>query len=79
MLEGKFEPLHIRVLFVDDELIKETAEGRAAHLLVEDLESRNIEVVEAVSASDGESVITSDAAIHASFAGTQRHRAFRLE
>lgn len=65
MLEGKFEPLHVRVLFVDDELIKQTAEGRAAHLLVAGLEARNIEVVEAVSAADGESVITSDAAIHA--------------
>lgn len=65
MLEGKFEPLRIRVLVVDDELKQDTAEGRAARVLVEDLEGRNLEVVRAVSALDGMAAVTSDAAIHA--------------
>jgi arginine decarboxylase len=65
MLEGKFAPLRTRVLIVDDELQQETAEGRAAQALVRDLEVRNLEVVQAVSADDGMSVVTSDAAIHA--------------
>jgi arginine decarboxylase len=65
MLEGKFEPLRMRVLFVDDELNHDTAEGRAARLLVEDLETRNLDVVPAISAADGMSAVTSDAALHA--------------
>jgi arginine/lysine/ornithine decarboxylase len=65
MIEGKFEPLSMRVLFVDDELTHETAEGRAARMLVKDLEGRNLEVIQAISAADGMSVVTSDAAIHA--------------
>ena len=65
MLEGKFAPLRMRVLIVDDELRHESAEGRAARALVADLETRNVEVVQATSAADGMAVVTSDAAIHA--------------
>ena len=65
MLEGKFAPLRMRVLVVDDELTHETAEGRAARALVSDLEARNVEVIQAISAADGMAVVTSDAAIHA--------------
>ena len=65
MLEGKFAPLRLRVLVVDDELTHDTAEGRAARLLVTDLESRNLDVIQAISAADGMAVVTSDAAIHA--------------
>src|SRR5580765_5031148 len=65
MLEGTFAPLRMRVLVVDDELTHDTAEGRAARLLVKDLEARNLDVVEAISAADGMAVVTSDAAIHA--------------
>ena len=65
MLEGRFEPLKLRVLVVDDELTHESAEGRAARALVKDLEARNLEVVQAFSAGDGMAVVTSDAAIHA--------------
>jgi arginine decarboxylase len=65
MLEGKFAPLRLRVLVVDDELTHATAEGRAARLLVTELEARNLEVVQAISAADGMAVVTSDAAIHA--------------
>lgn len=65
MLEGKFAPLRMRVLIVDDELRHDTAEGRAARSLVNDLEARNVEVVQAISAADGMAVVTSDAAIHA--------------
>ena len=65
MLEGKFAPLRMRVLIVDDELKDDTAEGRASRALVQDLEARNLEVVQAISAADGMAVVVSDAAIHA--------------
>jgi arginine decarboxylase len=55
----------MRALVVDDELGTPTAEGRAAGALVEELRSRTMEVVEANSAEDGTSVVTSDSAIHA--------------
>ena len=64
MIEGTFAPLRLRVLVVDDELTHDTAEGRAARLLVKDLESRNLDVVQAISATDGMAVVTSDASIH---------------
>jgi arginine/lysine/ornithine decarboxylase len=56
--------MRMRVLMVDDELAHDTAEGRAARLLVKDLEARNLDVVQAISAADGMAVVTSDAAIH---------------
>jgi arginine decarboxylase len=65
MLEGKFRPLRMRVLVVDDELTHSTAEGRAARMLVADLEARNLDVVQAISAADGMAVVTSDAGLHA--------------
>jgi arginine decarboxylase len=65
MIEGKFAPLRLRVLIVDDELNLPTAEGRAARQLVADLEGRNLEVVQAMSDVDGLMVVVSDAAIHA--------------
>jgi len=55
----------LRALVVDDELGNPTAEGRAIRSLVEELQGRSIEVVEAASAEDGTSVVTSDSAIHA--------------
>src|SRR3954469_11742970 len=64
MLEGKFAPLRVRVLVIDDELTQDTAEGRAARGLVSGLEVRNLDVVQAISAADGMTVVTSDAAIH---------------
>ena len=65
MINSNFKPLRKRILVVDDELKHDTAEGRAARLLVEDLEARNLEVVQAFSADDGMASVTSDAAIHA--------------
>ncbi len=65
MLEGKFEPLRMRVLVVDDELRDDTAEGRASRALVSDMRERNLDVVEAISADDGMAVVASDSAIHA--------------
>jgi arginine/lysine/ornithine decarboxylase len=55
----------MRALVVDDELGSHTAEGRAARALVQELQARTVEVVEATSAEDGLSVIGSDSAIHA--------------
>lgn len=56
--------MRMRVLVVDDELTHDSAEGRAARGLVKDIESRNLEVLQAISAADGMAVVSSDAAIH---------------
>ena len=74
MIEGTFAPLRLRVLVVDDELTHDTAEGRAARLLVKDLESRNLDVVQAISAADGMAVVTSDASIHCCADGLDARR-----
>src|SRR5262245_49650903 len=65
MITRNVKRLSLRALIVDDELGTHTAEGRAARALVTEMQGRNIEVVEALSAEDGQSVITSDSAIHA--------------
>src|SRR5688572_22360995 len=65
MLESKTGQIRMRVLVVDDEIGTATAEGRAIRTLIHDLQKRAIDVVEATSAEDGKSVITSDSAIHA--------------
>ena len=64
MIQRSIKRLNLRALMVDDELGTPTAEGRAARALVEELKGRAIEVIEATSAEDGKSVITSDSAIH---------------
>lgn len=65
MIERSIKRQSFRALMVDDELTSSTAEGRAARSLVRELKERSVEVVEAISAEDGLSVITSDSAIHA--------------
>lgn len=65
MIQRSIKRLSMRALVVDDELGAATAEGRAARALVQELQGRAIEVVEALSAEDGRSVVTSDSAIHA--------------
>src|SRR6185295_6294549 len=65
MMERKSKRLPMRALVVDDELGTPTAEGRAIRTLIQELQDREIDVVEATSAEDGTSVITSDSAIHA--------------
>src|SRR6266550_4017936 len=65
MIQRSIKRLGLRALVVDDELTSPTAEGRAARALVQELQGRGIEVVEAASAEDGVSVIVSDSAIHA--------------
>jgi arginine decarboxylase len=65
MIERSIKRLSMRALVVDDELASLTAEGRAARALVEELQGRAVEVVEAASAEDGSAVIRSDSAIHA--------------
>jgi len=65
MIERSTKRLSLRALMVDDELPSPTAEGRAARALVEEMKARGVEVVEATSAEDGNSVIVSDSAIHA--------------
>src|SRR5882672_7526205 len=65
MIQRSIKRLSLRALIVDDELGTPTAEGRAARTLVQEMQGRSIEVVEANSAEDGTSVMTSDSAIHA--------------
>jgi arginine decarboxylase len=65
MIQRSIKRLSLRALVVDDELGTPTAEGRAARALVQELQGRAVEVVEAASAEDGTSVIVSDSAIHA--------------
>src|SRR5262245_20999517 len=65
MIHRSTQRLSLRALVVDDELQSPTAEGRAARALVQELQGRGIDVIEASSADDGRSVIVSDSAIHA--------------
>src|SRR5262245_51642296 len=65
MIERSIKRITMRALVVDDELPAPTAEGRAARNLVQELQGRGIEVVEATSAEDGMAVAVSDSAIHA--------------
>ena len=65
MIQRGTNRMSLRALVVDDELGNPTAEGRAIRALVEELQGRSIDVVEATSAEDGTSVVTSDSAIHA--------------
>jgi arginine decarboxylase len=65
MIQRSIKRLSWRALVVDDELPALTAEGRATRALVQELQGRAVEVVEAASAEDGSSVIVSDSAIHA--------------
>src|SRR5688572_6864911 len=64
MIQRGVQRLKMRALIVDDELSDSTAEGRAVRALVEEMQQRTIEVVEANSGADGWSVISSDSAIH---------------
>lgn len=65
MIQRSIKRISMRALVVDDEIGTPTAEGRATRALVQELQGRGIEVIEASSAEDGQSVITSDSAIHA--------------
>ena len=55
MIQRSIRRLPLRALVVDDELGTPTAEGRAVRGLVQDLQGRAVEVVEANSAEDGAS------------------------
>src|SRR4030095_10305901 len=65
MITRSTRRLSLRALIVDDELGLPTAEGRAARALVQEMQGRSIEVIEATSCEDGTSVFVSDSAIHA--------------
>jgi lysine decarboxylase/arginine decarboxylase len=47
MIQRRTKRLGLRALVVDDELTSRTAEGRAARALVQELQERALEVVEA--------------------------------
>ena len=66
MLNPTSGPLRSRVLMVDDELAKlDTALGRAAESLAAALETRNLDVVRALSYEDGHAIVGSDASLRA--------------
>ena len=65
MIGRTVERLKMRALIVDDDLQTTSALGRAVRTLIEELQGRDVEVVEAASFEDGRSVIISDSAIHA--------------
>src|SRR5580765_6752304 len=65
MIQRSVKRLSLRALIVDDELMAQTAGGRASRALAHELEGRGIEVVEAASPDDGMSAIVSDPALHA--------------
>jgi arginine decarboxylase len=66
MLNPTTSLLRPRVLIVDDAIAKpETALGRAAENLVLALESRNIEVIRAVSLEDGRAIAGTDSSLRA--------------
>ena len=68
MIERTPRPLARRALIVDDELAQPaSAGGRIVRTLANELRSRGIEVVEALSSEDGVATIVSDAAIHCVF------------
>src|SRR5262245_32645288 len=62
MLERTIKLQKLEVLIIDEELaLPKSVGGRAVRALADELKSRDIEVVEAVSYDDGRSVFTSDA------------------
>jgi arginine decarboxylase len=66
MLNPTASPLRPRVLVVDDELAKlDTALGRAVENLAAALETRNIDVLKAMSFDDGQAIAVSDASLRA--------------
>ena len=64
MLTRSTKRIPMRALMVDDELGTTGAAGRAARTLVQELQARAIEVVEATSAEDGISAASADSAFH---------------
>jgi arginine decarboxylase len=64
MISRSTKRISMRALMVDDELGTTGAAGRAARTLVQELQARSIEVVEASSAEDGISAASADSAFH---------------
>src|SRR5262245_5836857 len=66
MLNLTVGPLRPRALIVDDALARpDTAVGRAAESLASALESRNVEVIRAMSLEDGRAIVGSDSSLGA--------------
>ncbi len=66
MLNPTAGPLRPRALIVDDALARpDTALGRAAESLAAALESRNVEVIRALSFEDGRAIVSTDASLGA--------------
>jgi arginine decarboxylase len=64
MLRGE-RLISIKVLIVNDELNTQTATGRAVRALVQELREGEVNVIEATSANDGQSVVMSDPSLQA--------------
>ena len=61
--------ISMKVLMVDDELTAQTASGRAARALVQELRDRDVAVIEATSDDDGQAVVLSDPSLRRHPAG----------
>ena len=57
--------INMKVLMVDDELKSQTASGRAARALIEELRDLDVVVIEATSDVDGQAVVVSDPSLEA--------------
>ena len=57
--------INMKVLMVDDELKSQTASGRAARALIEELRDQDVVVIEATSDVDGQAVVVSDPSLEA--------------
>ena len=75
MLERTIKLQKHEVLIIDEELaLPKSVGGRAVRALADELTTRDIEVIEAVSYDDGRSVIISDASIDAILIDWTRER-----
>lgn len=74
MHEAKPETLSMCVLVVNDKLHEESAVGRAARNLVEDLQAHGVETIVSATADDGRAVIASDPHLQAVILDWDLHR-----
>jgi len=62
-MPNKERLITLKALLVDDELLMQTAAGRATRALVEELQQRDVEVLTAIAVDDAMSIVISDPSI----------------
>ena len=53
----------MKALIIDDELHSPTATGRAAQALIKELQNRDVEIIEAITEDDAESIVRTDPSV----------------